>query len=193
VIAAHVDFDESIRAFGRQDAEGATKIAEDLARYRHVLDQTAPQLIVECGTLAGGSALWFARLGYDVVTIDINLTNMSEEAIEHPRITPVRGDSVLVAGAVAERLGGLRTMVVLDSDHSAHHVFGEIQAYAPLVSPGCYLVVEDGICDWIGMAPGPLAAIEATLATWEGWERDAEVEAMFPASMFPAGWWRKEG
>ena len=35
-------------------------------------------------------------------------------------------------------------MVILDSDHSADHVFEELEAWAPLVTPGCYLVAEDG-------------------------------------------------
>lgn len=34
-------------------------------------------------------------------------------------------------------------MVNLDSDHSADHVFKELVAYAPFVTPGSYLVCED--------------------------------------------------
>ena len=34
-------------------------------------------------------------------------------------------------------------MVILDSDHSQTHVRAELEAYAPLVTPGCYLIVED--------------------------------------------------
>ena len=34
-------------------------------------------------------------------------------------------------------------MVVLDSDQSRNHVSDELKAYAPMVSRGCYLIVED--------------------------------------------------
>lgn len=191
-LASPLDPAACSRAFNRQDAEGCRKTAEDLARYRVILANTEPQLIIETGTFQGGSALWFAERGYDVVSIDTESSTAKPEARDHPLIHLLHGDSVLLAPEVEKRLGGMRTMVVLDSDHTAGHVQAEIEAYAPLVSPGCYLVVEDGICDWMGMAPGPLTAIMGTLALWDGWERDEEIEGMFPASMFVAGWWRKE-
>ncbi len=48
-------------------------------------------------------------------------------------------------------------MVVLDSDHSQAHVEAELDAYAPLVSPGCYLIVEDSNIGEVrkDLMPGP--------------------------------------
>jgi cephalosporin hydroxylase len=36
-------------------------------------------------------------------------------------------------------------MVVLDSDHSYKHVMDELEAYAPMVTPGSWIVSTDGI------------------------------------------------
>lgn len=185
------DVQASLDATGRQKAEGAIKIREDLARYRTVIDATQPEVIVECGTYCGGSARWFRSLGPEVITVDIS-------AIVSPvdGVTCVCGDSKdpATVESVISLVAGRRTMVVLDSDHSAAHVAAEITAYGPLVTPGCYLVVEDGIVRWMDGEPyqgSPLDAIEDLLVGSPEWERDTEVEGMFPVTMYPAGWWRR--
>ena len=38
-----------------------------------------------------------------------------------------------------------RVLVVLDSNHTYAHVAAELRAYAPLVTPGSYLIVQDGL------------------------------------------------
>lgn len=87
-------------------------------------------------------------------------------------------------------------MVVLDSSHGTAHVAGEICAYGPLVSVGCYLVVEDGIvayqidAPWVG---SPLDAALALLADSRAWRRDTDLESLHPVSMHPAGWWIRTG
>lgn len=191
----YVDIDKSMNAFGRQHAEGAMKVWEDLERYRHVIAASCPEVVVETGTFRGGSARWFARLGLDVITIDIAPT---DEAIgDDAHITWIVGDSAdpQVAEGVADLVRDRRTMVVLDSSHHAYHVQREIALYGPLVTPECYLVVEDGIVRWTpelpaGRAPGPLDAVELSLVGNADWERDIDVEGLYLVSMHPMGWWR---
>ena len=106
---------------------------------------------------------------------------------------------------VVDLIDGRRTMVSLDSEHATPHVLAEIALYGPLVTPGCYLVVEDGIFDLIeperahlggARIPaegGPLRAIAATLAQDSAvWKRDTAIEGMSARSYHPAGFWLKK-
>src|SRR6266508_744968 len=169
-----VDIEASLDACARQNAGGAVKVAEDLARYEHIIATTRPEVIVECGTWMGGSARWFlTQPGVaEVVTVDVSLDSLR---LPEP-IRPVVGDSAdpSVAARVRALVNGRRCMVSLDSDHSAAHVAREIELYGPLVTPGCHL-----------------APIEALLMDNPAWRRDEHPEAMFPVSMSPAGWWAK--
>jgi len=180
------------------------KSAPDLARYRRIVEATRPEVVVETGTRWGGTAAWFAdTFGVDVITVDI--AGAPATVQNWPGVTVASGSSIDpdVVAQVVELVGGRRCMVSLDSDHHFAHVQAEIRAYAPLVSAGCYLVVEDALGD---LAPadearrfgaripeegGALPAIEAELAGRPGWVRDLDVEGMDPVSHSPFGWWRR--
>ena len=191
-----IDLEASLAATGRQYAEGAVKVAEDLDRYRAVIAATKPEIVVECGTFDGGSAKWFEAQGLEVVTIDIS-SAAAVTLSASKQITWIVGDSVSDgAVALAEQLTrGRRTMVVLDSSHHADHVRQEILSYGWMVTPGCYLVVEDGIVRWMpeadALGGGPLVAIEKLLVGNPHWELDEATEAMSPVTMYPMGWWRR--
>lgn len=203
-----VDVDASIGLWetgGHQqmvDGVRMWKTVDDLDRYRQVIAASCPEVIVETGTKWGGSALWFAGWDCAVITVDVD-GEPSQAARElTDRVTWLVGDSACqsTADRVQELVAGRRCMVSLDSAHTAPHVAAEIKAYAPLVSTGCYLVVEDGLADLtnrflfghdVPRSGGPLRAIERTVATWPGWERDVEVERMSPITHHPAGWWRR--
>ena len=153
----------------------------DLWAYQEIVVETHPDLLIETGTYDGGSALFFASL-FDllgrgrVVTVDVD---EHEARPEHKRITYLSGSSV--APEILERMRTAtaeaeRVMVVLDSDHRCEHVLAELRAYGPLVSPGCYLVVEDTNVDGHpvlpGFGPGPLEAVERFLAEDKCFEVD---------------------
>jgi cephalosporin hydroxylase len=182
------------------------KTVDDMERYRQIIEATSPEMIVETGTLWGGFAAWLADTFHvDVITVDV------EHAEGRPETWPgvtflVEGSSVdpQVVSHIRQLTEGRRTMVTLDSDHHAPHVRSEIRAYGPMVSPGCYLVVEDGIADLVDAAEssrwgpevpdlgGPLRAITEILADSPVWERDLEVENLTTVSHNPAGWWRRK-
>lgn len=126
------------------------KFPTDLWAYQEIIFQTRPSLILEAGTFLGGSARFFADVmglfcasGAHVVSIDTHV---------HPGRAPAGEGVQYIVGSstdrgVLEKVGelvrGERVMVVLDSDHHREHVLRELEAYAPLVTHDCYLVVED--------------------------------------------------
>ena len=67
-------------------------------------------------------------------------------------------------GKVKERAKGQKVMVLLDSHHSELHVFAELEYYCPMVSVGCYCIVEDTkMSRW--SSDGPMAAVKRFLET----------------------------
>lgn len=206
-LPVHVDVPESLATFARREhiqrCQGVKvlKLWNDLDRYDHIIKATRPEVVVETGSRHGGSALWFAERVPHVVSVDIEA---NRHRPQRDNITWVTGDAAdpgLLARVFA-LVKHSRTMVSLDSDHTAPHVRLEIGLYGPLVSPGCYLVVEDTI---FAHAPEqqlreltldplidfgtPLDAVEELLVPDPGWERDEEIEALHPTSHHPAGWW----
>lgn len=119
----------------------------DLWVYQEIIADTRPDLLVECGTGGGGSALFFANvmdlIGHGmVVTVDVQ--RYDHLRVNHPRIAWLHGSST--DPKIVERIHRMtkgRVMLVLDSDHRYEHVKAELEAYADMVAPGCYLVVED--------------------------------------------------
>lgn len=144
----------------------------DIWVYQELLHEIRPELIVETGTHRGGSALFFAHQfdllgGGEVITVDVQ---PHPDKPDHPRITYHHGSSLDddFYGLVTDRARSLdRVMVVLDSDHSCRHVLAELERFAPLVSPGCHVVVEDSNVNghpiYPEFGPGPMEAIEAFL------------------------------
>jgi cephalosporin hydroxylase len=108
---------------------GIEKLPADMWIYQELLYELRPDLIVETGTLHGGSAYYLATvcdlLGHgQVVTIDVE---HREGRPLHPRIEYVTASSTSPAtiSAMKERAARSETvLVVLDSDHSCDHCSG---------------------------------------------------------------------
>jgi cephalosporin hydroxylase len=199
-LPVHVDLEaslESLASNAHVKPDGMLKLDEDLERYRQIIEATKPEVIVETGTRSGASARWFAEQGVDVVTVDVTPVDPDSR-----HVTAITGDAKdpAIAAKVAELVGGRRCMVSLDSDHSGPHVAEEIKLYGPLVSPGCYLVVEDGIFGYatrtlrhqhgLGeMVGSPLDAIAEHLDGNPDWSRDVAIERLSPVTHHPAGFW----
>jgi cephalosporin hydroxylase len=179
----------------------AQKCAFDLWVYQELLHELRPATIVECGTANGGSALFLASicdlLGQgSIVTIDVaDYPNRPQ----HERITYVSGSST-DPGVFAEvkRLVSDQepVLVILDSDHECAHVLEELRLYAPLVSPGSYLIVEDSNINGHPVlpdfGPGPAEALELFLRETDEFAVDRSREKFF-VTFNPGGYLRKAG
>jgi len=167
----------------------AHKCPLDLWIYQEIIVRTRPDIIIETGVLAGGSTLYLANLcdliGHgEVVAVDITFERLSPEVRTHPRITLFEGSSTdpLITEQIARICKGRRTMVILDSDHSKKHVLNELEIYSSLVTPGCYLVIEDtninGHPVFKDFGPGPMEAAAEFLEKNSHWKIDSNCERL---------------
>lgn len=135
------------------------QLPEDLLRLQEVVYTVRPSVIVETGVFLGGSLLFHASLleamGLEearVIGVDLEIPAHTRELIcRHPlqrRILLIEGDSTdpRVVAQVTETAAGRKpVLVILDSNHTRDHVARELEAYAPLVTEGSYIIATDGI------------------------------------------------
>lgn len=159
------------------------KYPTDLLVYADLLWKCKPTRVIETGTHAGGSALFLATImdaiaqtdsvyhrNAQILTIDIEY----KARPVHPRITYLTGSSLDEAhlAYMREQTRHHATLVILDSDHSQHHVLREMLAYAPLVTSSSYLIVEDTNVNGHPVFPdhgaGPMEAVREFLSLEPG-------------------------
>ncbi len=148
---------------------------QDMVAIQELIWVIKPDIIIETGIAHGGSlimsASMLALLDYcdavekrqtldphathrRVLGIDIDIRAHNRAAIEaHPmshRIDMIQGSSIapeVVAKVHNAAAGYQRVLVILDSNHTHDHVLAELEAYAPLTTPGSYCVVFDTIIE----------------------------------------------
>ena len=141
------------------------QLPQDLQAMQEIIWQVKPDLIVETGVAWGGSLMFTASMlaileacgeirEGRVIGVDIDIRAHNRQAIAaHPlsrKITLLEGSSVdqAIVGEVRELARRhQRVLVCLDSNHTHEHVLAELEAYAPLVSPGSYCIVGDTIIE----------------------------------------------
>lgn len=202
---------------------------QDMVAMQELVWRVRPDLIIETGIAHGGSLVLSASLlalldmcdaietgtqldprqsKRKVLGVDIDIRAHNREAIEtHPmasRIAMIQGSSI--APDVVEQVrhfaqGYSRVMVCLDSMHTHAHVLAELEAYAPLVTPGSYCVVFDTFVE--DMPPGffadrpwdvgdnPKTAVGAWLPGHPEFEVDASMQAQLQVTVAPHGFLRR--
>lgn len=189
VLATDIDLNEKWLSY--LDVRNFNKVEYLIKEYK-------PDLIIECGTDRGGSALYFAHL-FDiigngkVVTIDIDNKNPPQ----HDRIKYLIGSSTSdeVVNEVEKLIEDKRVMIILDSDHDKRNVLKELNIYNKMVSKGCYLVVEDSNINGHpvhkNFGAGPMEAIEKFMKYNKDFEIDKNKEKFLLTSN-PKGYLRRK-
>ena len=141
------------------------QLPEDMIRLQEVIYTVKPDVMIETGVAHGGGLVFYASLCKlmgkgRVIGVDIEIRPHNRKAIEsHPLfsyITLIEGSSVdaKIVDKVRSLIHDRETaMVFLDSCHTKEHVLKELEAYAPLVAKGSYIVAMDGIMEELGSAP----------------------------------------
>lgn len=185
---------------------------QDIIATQEIVWETRPTVIVETGIARGGSMIFLASLlqliGVGrVLGVDIDIRPHNRAKIEehplHHRIHLIEGSSTApeVLEAVRSQIGAEdRVMVILDSDHTHAHVLEELRLYAPLVTPGQYLIVADTVVEDIplqkhrsrawGPGDNPRTALEAYLQDVDRFEPDPYINAKLLETASPGGYLR---
>lgn len=171
----------------------------DLWLYQEIIHDRRPDVIVECGTLYGGSTGYLASLcdlvdNGRIISIDVR---ERPGRPKHARISYLIGSSTSenviekVRGSIEE---GESVMVILDSDHRRDHVLDELRIYKDIATSGQYIIVEDTNLNGHPVAPefgpGPMEAVEDFLAENDQFESDKEMEKFY-LTFNPRGYLRK--
>jgi cephalosporin hydroxylase len=188
---------------------------QDIIMLQQIVWQTKPDLIIETGIAKGGSLIFYASL-FDlmstndnvkrkVIGIDINLHKENRDIIHHhpmaQYIKIFNGNSI--DPTVVKKVTGYakkfkRIMLCLDSNHSHDHVLGELNAYAPIVTKECYIVVFDTGVDELskelcfgkpwGNGNSPKSALNEYLKTHPGFQVDTCIDDDLIVTSSPGGW-----
>lgn len=141
------------------------QLPDDMMRLQEVIYAAKPDVILETGIAHGGSAVFSASMCKligkgRVIAVDIEIRDHNRRAIESHElselITLIEGsstDAAVVANVARQIRPGETVMAFLDSCHTKEHVLAELEAYAPLVTPGSYIVAMDGIMEDVVGAP----------------------------------------
>jgi cephalosporin hydroxylase len=171
--------------------------------YQEILWETSPDVLIEIGSYAGGSTMFFCHLfdliGHgQVLSLDIDRTRYQAK---HPRLTDITGDcsDPVIVAQVQTLCAGKKAMVIHDGDHRAAAVLRDLRLYADLVPVGGYMIVEDGVVDLftpqasakLGWAePGPMAATKDFLREDDRFEVD-ESRERYIATYNPRGYLKR--
>lgn len=179
----------------------AVKNPLDAWVYQEIICECRPDVIIEIGNASGGGTLFLAHicslLGHGrVIGVDANHRQIAPVVAAHPLVTLVDGDACGVFADVAKLIGDNEDVLIIeDSAHTYDNTLNVLRRYSPLVKPGGYFIVEDGICHHglaTGPNPGPYEAVAAFLGENRDFISDRSRER-FVITWNPRGFLKRRG
>jgi cephalosporin hydroxylase len=179
-------YDSGFYQFTEWEGIRIYKYPSDLFIYQEIIFRNKPDIIIETGTLYGGSAVFMARL-LDIIGNGkvISIDNVKRRLPAHKRVKFIISNSIdkNLIKKIKKECIGKKVMVILDSDHHKEHVLKEMQLYAPLVSKGQYLIVEDGCVNghpvYTTFGYGPYEAVQEFMKKDVTFKLDTKIENKF--------------
>lgn len=208
----------------------AIQFPNDAWAMQEIIWAVRPDLIIETGIAHGGSLVFSASMlallelcdaaergetvdprkpARKVLGIDIDIRAHNRAAIEaHPmasRIEMIQGSSIsaeVIAQVKAIAANHSKVLICLDSNHTHEHVLAELEAYAPLTSPGSYCVVFDTLVEdmpadmfpdrpW-GPGNNPKTAVHEYLRSHPEFTIDKAIDHKLLISVAPDGYLRRD-
>jgi cephalosporin hydroxylase len=196
---------------------------QDICSIQEVIWRVQPDLVVETGIARGGSLVLSASIlaaismseflaqktmrNRKVVGIDIDIRPHNRRAIEAHALSPmihlIQGSSIAkeVVDEVQRIASAFQTvLVVLDSNHTAEHVFEELLNYSPLVRVGSAIYILDTGIEYApvesfnverpwGPGNSPLTAVNRfiNLPAGAGFRKDRSIEQRLLITCAPEG------
>lgn len=163
------------------------KFPGDALEILNIIYAQRPTLIIELGTKYGGFTLMMAhyldQMNHGrIVSVDIDHTKVSDKVKDHSLVKLITGDAEEVFPIVRTHVTDEDYVMVLeDTSHQEDHVLRLLRKYSPLVSPGQYYIVEDGIINHglVRNHPGPYPAVEQFLRENKEFESKRSHEKFF--------------
>lgn len=154
--------------------------------YQEIIHDKRPDVIIETGTGYGGGTLFLANI-LDIVNNGtvVSIDREFRTRPEHSRIKYLTGMSTSedIIKQVARYVEGKSVMVILDSDHTRHHVLSELEKYSEFVTKGNYIIVEDTNINPLApdgtMLEGPYLAVVDFIRTHNEFVIDESMHKFF--------------
>lgn len=176
---------------------------EDLIVLSSVLNSYKPDIIVETGTYMGGTSFFISTLlpyinpNTKIFTVDVRkegwemtLKNNQNFSVIFDNIRFYHGSSLsdeFINIVKSEITPTSKVLVILDSDHTADHVYRELTTYSNLLPVGGYILIHDTHLDrlqeYFYKNGGPKLALEKFISNHSNFKRLDTFDHFFLSAM----------